>query len=724
VFAKEKALDFDKIRSVISFFSAFTFVLILAINFLDSQPFISRWFPILYILVISTYVILGQRKDSHSKIQLVFFQLGEIFKYLLPFLLIYSASLPGVTGKIVRNRTGLFFTFLIVCLVIYSFRVKNGQRFKFSDLSRIFLVSFPAAIVASSMLTTRTSEIALGTIKNSPFVSFPIFVAAFLLTLHVLRFEYLKEVVTRQRIIFFNLSLFIFILWLSFRIDSMNNIPGSYFHVGYYSEVVKTLKSGGTLLWDTPSQYGFLNILILSIFPFENSRQSVYVGQAMIILLTTCSVIYLFYRLMNHTMFFLISSTFFLLIFFFADPELIGPQPYPSSSAMRFGPSILYLVILLLNLLGNRTQKFSYRRLYFSISFGLFIGALWSAEALLYSLSITGFMFLVLIVIWMGEKGFSFSVFLSSILKFFILVIASLFGAWISASIYTLFRVGHFPDLQMYVMFAMNYSKGFGSVPLQIASPAWIFGLIILFILFIYLKYRAIDNNFSVTLSLAALIGSLTGWLTYYLGRAVPDNFIAEYPLIVFCLLLIIRITYNLSDANKDTTDLKLFSWAIAGTFIGIILSSMISQPRFIGTVLSQDSLNKPVQLSTVKANSNMIEVLSEVPFSSRESIVFEGWAGVLPVLPENLKSKVNTNKAWIPSPLGLLEDPISPEIRDRIINRFLENSLSNGYLISANKDSFPERHTQLLTILDRNYDCRVVKSNEEYTLNFCRTRY
>jgi len=717
---KKKITDFRESQSFIAYFSAASFLLMFILSFLDSQPFVSRWFPILFIFAIYIFLIFKDTLNYISKVHLIFSRLGELFKYIFPLLLIYSASLPGITGKIVRNRTGLFFTVLIVLLALYSHRTQLGQSFKFSDFFRRFWVIFPVAIVATSMLTTRTSAILLDTIKNSPFVSFPIFVAIFILILKALRYENLIRTVSRQKVIFFSLYTFIFSVWLSFRIDSMNNIPGSYFHVGYYSEVVKTLNSGGTLLWDTPSQYGFLNILFLSVLPFEDSRQSVYMGQSILMLLTVSSVIYLFYGLMRYSKFFLIASSFFLLIFFFADPELIGPQPYPSSSAMRFGPSILFLVVLLMTLLGHRKRDFSYQRLYFPIFTGVYLGALWSAEALLYSLSITGFVFIGLLAIWIHEKGLTLRIFCKRLSWFLLWIFTSLLGAWLSAATYTLLKVGELPDLQMHVMFASKYSQGFGSVPLQIANPAWIIGLVITLALFVLRKSLSIENNQSVTISTSALVGGLTGWLTYYLGRAVPDNFIAEYPLVVFCLLVIVYISYQLLDIGKDSAVLKLNSWAIAATFIGIILASTMSQPRFVGTVLSTQSLNKPVATSTVEANSNMVELLSDITVNSRKSIVFEGWAGVLPGLPDDLKNRVITNKVWLPSPIGLLEDPIPLKIRSQTLNRFIENNLSSGYLLSANKDSFPERHTQLLSILKSKYNCKIVGSNDEYTLYFC----
>jgi hypothetical protein len=426
---------------------------------------------------------------------------------------------------------------------------------------------------------------------------------------------------------------------------------------------------------------------------------------------------------MNTTRFFLVSTFTFLIVFFFADPELIGPQPYPSSSAMRFGPSVMFLVVLLMTLLGNRKRNFSYQRLYFPIFLGIYVGSLWSAEALLYSLSITSFVILGIVAIWINKGGFKLALFLKIISKFILWILASLLVSWLSAAMYTLSKVGKFPDLEMFIMFASKYSQGFGSVPLQIANPAWITGLVITLALFMSLKSLKIDNSESITISIFALVGGLLGWLTYYLGRAVPDNLIAEYPLVVFCLLILVYISYHLLDTSKGAAILRQNSWVIASTFIGIILASTLSQPRFIGTVLSSQSLNKPFATSIVQANANMIELLSNIQVDSKESIVFEGWAGLLPELPNALESRFNTSRVWLPSPLGLLENPIPFNIRSRTIDRFIENNQSSGYLLSANKESFPERHSELLGILQKKYECRIIGRNDEFTLDYCRIK-
>jgi hypothetical protein len=47
-------------------------------------------------------------------------------------------------------------------------------------------------------------------------------------------------------------------------------------HWDYFIGPVQTVRSGGWLLWDTPSQYGFLNILLTALIPFRSAWDSFY----------------------------------------------------------------------------------------------------------------------------------------------------------------------------------------------------------------------------------------------------------------------------------------------------------------------------------------------------------------------------------------------------------------------------------------------------------------
>ena len=130
-------------------------------------------------------------------------------------------------------------------------------------------------------------------------------------------------------------SSLLLLLLMSFRSDTLF-LGTSELHWEYFTGPIRNLKNGSWLLWDTPSQYGFLNILSASILPFKSSWESLYVFQGILLFVVSGILFktYLSGSLLKRNIFFSILMTFSSL--FFADPDLIGPYLYPSSSVMRF----------------------------------------------------------------------------------------------------------------------------------------------------------------------------------------------------------------------------------------------------------------------------------------------------------------------------------------------------------------------------------------------------
>ena len=121
------------------------------------------------------------------------------------------------------------------------------------------------------------------------------------------------------------------------------------FHLSYYvGPIISQLEFDGfRLLVDQPSQYGFLNLLIPSLINYKSALTSFHIFQSSLLITTSIIVFYLIIKsdIKINKIFTYISFIVFLL--FLSDPYLIGPNPYPSSSVIRFFP--VYLFILFIN---------------------------------------------------------------------------------------------------------------------------------------------------------------------------------------------------------------------------------------------------------------------------------------------------------------------------------------------------------------------------------------
>jgi hypothetical protein len=65
---------------------------------------------------------------------------------------------------------------------------------------------------------------------------------------------------------------------LSFRSDqwATDLLPDAYVHWTFFVGPAEDVRQGGSLLWDVPSWYGFLDILLLASLPTDSCWQSMY----------------------------------------------------------------------------------------------------------------------------------------------------------------------------------------------------------------------------------------------------------------------------------------------------------------------------------------------------------------------------------------------------------------------------------------------------------------
>ena len=483
-------------------------------------------------------------------------------------------------------------------------------------------------------------------------------------------------------------------LLLSFRNDQFDRRDGSFFHISYFSEVIRTLKSGGTLLWDTPSQYGFLSVLVPAWFPYQSSRQAFYFWQSIVIFTFLIAVYFFLSSILQDKKQLFYGYGIFSILFFFADPALIGPQPFPSSSTMRFGPSVILLIfIIYIRSKKNLDKRDSYA-LYI---FLLILCNLWSAESLIYGIVISGF--------------FAFTQFVNREKVYLVATpIIALILSFLIMNIYTLLEVNQYADLRMYFMYSQSYSEGYGSLPLSIFSP--------LIVLFVIIFGTVILPPFSpqpkkLDIVFLILLTNLI-WITYYLGRAVSNNIMVLVPL--FFLSMLIIYVYNVSQHNYETNTLKVTFLV----FISLFVISFILKPNIL-TTLSKISFG----VSTLKPITNILfdnEVQRNLTLISSDQVVYSSWAAGIPL--ELINSDLSSAKTPLPVPLQLLEEPINPELATTIVSRFASKSTSKDIYFIQFQDNEHERRMKFWTrILEKDRVCNEKELSSFHTLLMCRVK-
>jgi len=111
------------------------------------------------------------------------------------------------------------------------------------------------------------------------------------------------------------------------------------FHTSFYVGPANLVRNGGWLLWDVPSQYGFLNVLLLGTLPGVSSWQAFWILNGTLVFISAC-IMYALMRTMMTGVRGVFASFLGTLgaVFFLPGwaPELTGPTAFPSTGAMRF----------------------------------------------------------------------------------------------------------------------------------------------------------------------------------------------------------------------------------------------------------------------------------------------------------------------------------------------------------------------------------------------------
>lgn len=498
-------------------------------------------------------------------------------------------------------------------------------------------------------------------------------------------------------------------LWISFRSDSLF-IPGSEYHWSYFVGVVQGVQNGGWLLWDTPSQYGFLNVLLASLIPSSSPWQSFYIFQGTLLFLIATSSYFLICRNLSDNLFprFFIFLVLFMGIFF-ADPAYIGPYPYPSSSVVRF--FFVYILIFTVFII----PKFSLKQA-FLLSIITTLGILWSAESFIYSISIYSFVFFALIAqmyktkIWNNKLIYFYIVIPVTILALVLLAIYSFY----------LFHISQLPDLKGFFEYAFGYAGGFGYVPFSFTGPGNI-----LFIIFVCLSFffiaSLLNTKTFVSSPFAAMLGGLWAISSYYIGRPVPQNITALLPIILIILLLAYRaITLIKSHHKLNVNDLFFKMIAIPIFFVALL---PIFDQKWLDVMLRTKSFSEDIALNLPKADKELLFLMSKIDTGKIDSIIYYGDNGAPPRFEGHLK--IFNNKNWLPIPLQLLEAPIEHQRSTEYLRRYIKrNKYNNVVIISPSDPNLQTRLSIFIYDLNKFYNVDNTISNLKYKIFILKRNY
>ena len=456
---------------------------------------------------------------------------------------------------------------------------------------------------------------------------------------------------------------------LAFRSDSLALGPSEY-HWNYFTGVIQTVRSGGELLWSAPSQYGFLNILLPSFLPWT-SRNSFFIFQAVLFFVCVLIMLAVLYKHFKNSKAFIFIGLTSLSLFYFADPLIIGPTFYPSSSAMRF--FMIYVLIYAI-LSDYQGRSFLNGRIKWFITAAYIFGALWSAESFLNCTAIYA--------VYLVGSAISLSKLkdIRSAFKFlFTNLLMTFMGFIIFNALYIVVTL-HPPDWSMYFMFVFNYANGFGEISISPWGIHW--AVITLLSGLVFISWRLYSAK-KYHQWVAVSVCFITLWVlaSYYVGRAVTNNLTGILPLIFYIFMITIIVL-----KDKKFLAYKILLGAIFLPWVAVGIMGGIGNPQFIESVQKFEYAGN-IDIKSFQPDKELGNLLDSLGALSKARIVYYAYPYNNPVI-SNKKGDYTELVAGLPIPLTLLEEPTSEQKRKIIIGRFVDNVNEPIFFIYQKNDS------------------------------------
>jgi hypothetical protein len=460
---------------------------------------------------------------------------------------------------------------------------------------------------------------------------------------------------------------------------------GQLHHWGCYVGPAELVRQGGYLLWNVPSQYGFLSILSIVVLPFKSCWESFYVLQ-IIFLLISSMVLFVTLYASNKTIinYWVSMGIAFISVFLIPGyiPGFRGVSSYPSSGPFRF----LWVQVILFFIV------FQYRKKYFGEKKEIIIGSLiwlvstlWAFEVAYY-VSFSWFGYLLIKSVHMkDDNAVDYKITLAKIIRSFSIPVFFFLISLAVISAFYLIRSGHLPDWLSYYEYVLSFKEGFDGLIINaggaIGVPLIILFFIVCFISERWTEFRKYQNYIAV---LAACLLSLYACLTYFIGRSHENNLLNLMPLMVL-IIAIISLLNNSIDISYTHSLLKYFSIPL---YIVIIVLTLGNRVVFVNYLASLRGGYLDIQNRNPPIDPELKDLMISAGISEKDSIAYMDNIMLMNYQINN-PSFTHYNH-WLPMNPMTVFNPLRENRIEIYMERFGDQFKTGGYFIKNKPYGYP----------------------------------
>jgi len=472
-----------------------------------------------------------------------------------------------------------------------------------------------------------------------------------------------------------------------------------FYHWGFYIGPIEQMRQGGRLLWDTPSQHGFLSLIIPTILP-GRAWASFWFFQATLFALVAAMMYVSFRRLGSRGTngLFAFVVTFTTLFFRPRSESMILPaQMTPSGGPVRF----LWCFVLLAFITGyffRPSEKQSTRGFTIGGTAIWLASILWSPGGAIYCTAIwfsSYGVFLVERMIEWRKTGATSSNAWRRLAKNASIPIVGAAALILAVTLIYAAIFGALPDWRGYCEYLPLYSRGgYGAHPIDPTGPIWY--LMLLFLgLSTILFCVAADIHDPRLVVLAGVWGGAWAVGSYFVGESRPVNALSLTPFLLFCAAIALRVI----GADRST---RWYAMIVAGMVPAFAIPIALTLGHSgLPAALTHEQLS-PARFTDQlpRMEPALLEVLFNADAQPGDSYVRIGDGRLM--LPawttSDRRGAVMSDRSWLPKPYAIIGS-LSPERRQVYIDRNAESDSSGGWLIQSKHDTLPGKAALLAQI-------------------------
>ncbi len=660
--------------------------LIMAVTFLDSvatkwsqTTVTSQWAMIG--LAVPLYLLAYAFIRSRPRVPKALDQLGQV----LGVVLACSYVSCGIWLAIFGHRTYILAIALFQALLVYAFlRRSNAADVRSLPLLAAAFVSW---VAGASITYTALDNLIFSGATSSNITAVVLLLAIGLALTQLLDIDIWQARRHAATRLLVTIGVGLAFTELALRADGFLTdwIP---YHRSYFTAPATFVRLGHWLLWDVPSQYGFLSILSIALTPGSTTWQSLYVLTAVFLVAQALMLFTMLWRrdggLLNFLYAALLPAAIFLTDQAYRWP--FGPRVYPQHGVRFFW---LYgLLFIIFKLSVDRTM--ASRRTYIFIGFAAWlIGCLWSFESAVW-VTLTWGTYVAMTSLLRARQSTDWLGRVSAFWPIFALpIIAVATVAAIDA--YYAVRLGHLPDWRSYAEFSSIY---LGAAPdpqtTSRLGPGWIL-LVLLGGVATPLLVTIGLRRFSALPALAAVWMAAWSSCIYFAGETFADHVNAIMGIFAYAFAIVALVSRNTRLTAAPTLLTRASFLPISALLIAAWLGDGGSLLKIRAPFFPNYSFDQTNNVTPI--SGELAELIAKAGIQPTDKVVlpyFVGWTkldtGLFMPFVRDSHGAIRELYPWLPlSPAGAfgIFDTLAPDRQQIYIDRYLETTKEAGWLIT-----------------------------------------